>query len=99
MEHEDAFRAVKLPFPPQEYLCTWKLPDIRLKNNEDRQGEGSDGGVVEANGVLDLTAGGIHMDHSMENFRSYGRAIVVNFRRSTTSTALSEGCRAVPILL
>lgn len=57
MEHEDAFRAVKLPFPPQEYLCTWKLPDIRLKNNEDRQGEGSDGGVVEANGVLDLTAG------------------------------------------
>lgn len=49
MEHEDAFRAVKLPFPPQEYLCTWKLPDIRLKNNEGSQGEGCDGGVLELN--------------------------------------------------
>jgi hypothetical protein len=48
MPQNDAFNAIKLPFPPQEYSCTWHIP----RHNSDEQN-----GTVEAHGTLDLTTG------------------------------------------
>lgn len=59
MEQDDVFQAVKLPFSPQEYLCTWNLPDVRSENRDNGDGrrDGGESGTVELNGTLDLTTG------------------------------------------
>ena len=59
MGQDDVFQAVKLPFSPQEYLCTWNLPDVRPenRNNGDSRRGGDESGTVELNGTLDLTTG------------------------------------------
>ena len=59
MGQDDVFQAVKLPFSPQEYLCTWDIPDVRSENrdNDDSRRGGDENGTVELNGTLDLTTG------------------------------------------
>lgn len=59
MGQDDVFQAVKLPFSPQEYPCTWNLPDVRSENrdNGDSRRDGDESGTVELNGTLDLTTG------------------------------------------
>lgn len=59
MGKDDVFQAVKLPFSPQEYLCTWNLPDVRPenRNNDDSRRGGNESRTVELNGTLDLTTG------------------------------------------
>lgn len=59
MESDDDFRAVKLPFSPQEYACTWHLPRIQteVENNEAHQDDDGKDGFIKVNGTLDLTVG------------------------------------------
>ena len=59
MGQDDVFQAVKLPFSPQEYPCTWDIPDVIPENRNDGDGrrDGGEIGTVELNGTLDLTTG------------------------------------------
>ena len=59
MEQDDVFQAIKLPFSPQEYPCTWDIPDVRSENrdNGDSRRDGDESETVELNGTLDLTTG------------------------------------------
>lgn len=59
MGQDDVFQAVKLPFSPQEYLCTWDIPDVipENRNDGDCRCDGGESGTVELNGTLDLTTG------------------------------------------
>jgi hypothetical protein len=59
MGQDDVFQAVKLPFSPQDYLCTWNLPDVRSESRNDGNSrcDGDESGTVELNGTLDLTTG------------------------------------------